>query len=224
MIGGGAPAPAPAAVSEPEGTRIVQLRIVPDEEAPVGAERIPEREEPPIAPVLAPPGTPGGMEVRPPPETTGRDPLPTVGERISPRLGDRRLFAETPEALPPRPDPLTVARDRVADQLAAFNDSAAATAAAAERATDWTVKDGSGGRWGVSPGKIHLGGITLPLPIGFAPPPGRRDEFAERNRRFGDIQSQRGNETTRATAEERIKAIRERADAQRDSARRAGGR
>jgi hypothetical protein len=213
--------PSPQAVREPAGTRIVQLRIVPEEESAIGAERERPPVEQPAARIVAPPVAGGPVPARIP-ETDGRDPVPTVAERISPRLGDRRLFATPAEELPEKPDALTVARNRVEDRLAAFNDSTAAADEAARRATDWTVKDGNGGRWGVSPGKIHLGGLTLPLPVGFAPPPGRREEYAERNRRWGDIQSQRGNEATRAVADDRIKAIRERADAQRDSARRAG--
>jgi hypothetical protein len=99
----------------------------------------------------------------------------------------------------------------------------AAEAARAAGALDWTVKDRNGGRWGVSPGAIHLGGITLPLPIQFSPPPGRRDEMVERSRRWSEGEAQRALFDVQASFEDRVRAVRERADAQRDSARRSGG-
>ncbi|CAN5822868.1 hypothetical protein BH23GEM6_BH23GEM6_26650 [soil metagenome] len=46
----------------------------------------------------------------------------------------------------------------------------------ARRSTDRTRTDASGRRWGASPGKIHLGGVTLPAPT-LTPPPGQRDEI-----------------------------------------------
>ncbi|MGH7554759.1 MAG: hypothetical protein ACREMQ_17300, partial [Longimicrobiales bacterium] len=82
-------------------------------------------------------------------------------------------------------------------------------------AVDWTVKDKNGGRWGVSPKGIHLGGITLPLPIQFAAPPGRRDEVNAAIRNWNEIQAQRASAEIDESVQDRIKAIRERKEAER---------
>jgi hypothetical protein len=210
--------PIRAVTTRPIGMEVINIAPVPElaEPATVEPERAPVREleQPRDEPVRERAVAPEAPE--------RRDPLPTVGERISPRLGDPRLFAEPSPSLPATVDREALARERLLAKIGAYNDSSAADAEAARKATDWTVKDGNGGRWGVSPGKIHLGGLTLPLPVNLAPPPGRREELAERNRRWGEIEGQRAREEGRATFDERVKAIRERNDAKRDSTRKSG--
>jgi hypothetical protein len=115
---------------------------------------------------------------------------------------------------PPRSDEEMV-RERVAAQINAYNDSVAAEAGAAMRATDWTVKDGDGGRWGVSPGAIHLGSVTLPLPFAFSAPPGRREEVAGRLTNWTAIQQQATIVEGREIVKDRIKAIEQRKAAER---------
>lgn len=216
---GGAPAARPAAPVELTGMRLIEIVPVPDEQMPEAEPTEPLRQD--AAPrVVRVPQSAATPVV--PSTADARDPAPTVAERIAPRMGDPRLFTEPGQPMPSPTNPEALARERFLARIGEYNDSSAAAAEAARRATDWTVSDGNGGKWGVSPGKIHLGGLTLPLPIGFAPPPGRREELAERNRRFGDIEAQRARETGRATFDERVKAIRERNDAKRDSTR-AGG-
>lgn len=218
---GGAPA-APVARPEPTGMEVVNI-------VPVPEDQLPEAEEPaqPVREDAAPRvvRTPQGAATVVAPPADSRDPARTVAERIAPRVGDARLFAEPGPEMPEPTDYEALARERLLARIDGYNATEAAAAEAARKATDWTVKGENGEKWGVSPGKIHLGGLTLPLPFGFAPPPGRREEFAERNRRFGEIEDQRNRETGRATVEERVKAMRERADAKRDSARagRSGG-
>ncbi|MGH7507594.1 MAG: hypothetical protein ACRELX_18220, partial [Longimicrobiales bacterium] len=124
--------------------------------------------------------------------------------------------------LRPELDPLNNVRARIYGQLEAYNDSIAAVAEAARSATDWTHRDANGDRWGVSPGKIHLGKITLPLPFGFSVPPGRREEYNERMRTFNEIQMQAGRAEIEKTFEARVRAIRERNQAKRDSTRSSG--
>jgi hypothetical protein len=106
-------------------------------------------------------------------------------------------------------------RARVAAQLGAYNDSIAAQAAASARATDWTVTDAEGGRWGVSPGKIHLGSLTLPLPFTFSAPPERREEVAGRLANWTAIQQQATIVEGREIVKERNKAIEQRKAAER---------
>ena len=108
--------------------------------------------------------------------------------------------------------------------MGAYNDSVSDDAAARERATDWTVTDEAGGRWGVSPGKVHLGGITLPMPVNLSPPPGRREEVAARTRGWSETQAQAARAAADDNFQDRVKAIRERRQAQRDSARTDGDR
>lgn len=212
------PAGTPAVVRPPEGLRIVEIRPVPDEALPEAAP--PEPEQEPLTPRAVRP--PAGPPVLQPPVAERRDPVASINERVSPRLGDPRLFEERDPLIPLVTDREAMAIARLYALMEAYNDSSAALADAAARALDWTVEDGNGGRWGISPGKIHLGGITLPLPINFAPPPGRRDALAARNRTFSEIEGQRVRAAGSVSFEERVKAIRERMDAQRDSIRRRG--
>jgi len=189
--------------------------------SPVGTPELPRvsspetvRPEPsPLAPPISttpvqPPVTAEPVRVSP-----GVDRDPDLLNRVRPKGTDPRLWVP-----PPPPDELdetTRALLPLYATLDAWNDSTRAAALAAAKATDWTTTDANGNRWGISPGQIHLGKITLPLPFGFAPPPGRRDEIAGRVRSWGEIQRQAADADARATIEERAKAIRERKAAER---------
>ncbi|MGH7468424.1 MAG: hypothetical protein ACRENP_10615 [Longimicrobiales bacterium] len=130
---------------------------------------------------------------------------------------------------PPRPDPLLLAptdpshmltgpaaaRARMAERVRALNDSVAAERLAAERSTDWTVMDKDGKRWGVSPGKLHLGDVTLPLPLAFATPPGRRDEANARVRDWNEIEAGSSRAQIKDNFNDRVKEIRKRKDRER---------
>jgi len=147
-----------------------------------------------------------------------------VFERLSRGYRDPQLLAPV-DRLPP--EELTEGewlRLRLANALGIYNDSLAAEAEAKLRATDWTVRDKNGGRWGVSPGQIHLGNRTLPLPFGFSPAPGQRDAMASRLRSWEESQAQASRVEAVQTFEQRVKAIRARQEAARDSVRKAGGK
>jgi hypothetical protein len=139
----------------------------------------------------------------------------SIAERVGPRMGNPQLWINPPTPSDPPISPDEAVRARVASRLSAFNDSMRLAAAAADKAVDWTVKDKNGGRWGVSPKGIHLGGITLPLPIQFSAPPGRRDEVNAAIRNWNEIQAQRANAEVEESVQDRIKAIRERKEAER---------
>lgn len=137
----------------------------------------------------------------------------SILNRVRPKSTDSRLWVP-----PPPPEPLDATSRALLPlyaNLDAWNDSTAAAALAAAKATDWTTTDANGNRWGISPGQLHLGKITLPLPFSFSPPPGRRDEIAGRVRSWGEIQRQAADADARATIKERAKAIRARKDAER---------
>lgn len=134
--------------------------------------------------------------------------------RWRPRTWDRRLY-EPPDALLPTQSDAERVAARVQGKLDAVNDSAAAAADAARRGTDWTVKGKDGKEWGVSPGKLHLGSITLPLPLGFQTPPGRRDQAEKEQSNWDDIQRSASQAEIRHTFDERVKAIRQRKEQER---------
>jgi hypothetical protein len=107
----------------------------------------------------------------------------------------------------------------LAFRLGFLNDSIAAEAERAAGATDWTYTDDEGNRWGISPGKIHLGSVTLPLPFSFA---GNTGTYEERqDREYIDAELARGAAAAAvwATIRERAEAIRERRDREREEAR-----
>jgi len=135
--------------------------------------------------------------------------------RFRPQSWDRRLYEPPDRLLPTQSDADRVAA-RVQGKLDAINDSAAAAADAARRATDWTIKGKDGKEWGISPGKLHLGNLTLPLPLGFSAPPGRRDEFEKNQANWDELQRSASQAEIRHTFDERVKAIRERKEKERE--------
>jgi hypothetical protein len=138
----------------------------------------------------------------------------TAAEEIRPREGDPRLWA---------PDEITavdgewLARLRILWALERLNDSTSAAAMAAAAGREWTYTDEDGKKWGISPGKIHLGDITLPLPS-FSAPYGSAS--ARRAREDAEILRGAIEQATQETLEERARAIQERMDRERAEARR----
>ncbi|MBI4521560.1 MAG: hypothetical protein HY701_12040 [Gemmatimonadetes bacterium] len=199
---------------QPRGIEIVQLVETPTDVAPSVPE--PERPRPQPEPVVSPatgpttgePGVTVGPATAPGPEAERE---PTAADRLRPTLRDPRLWRPTDEAI----TRLTEAermKIRLYVTLEALGDSMAAEAAAVAASTDWTVTDSEGNRWGVSPGQIHLGKITLPLPFGFAQDPATM----RRTREWSEIEGAASAAEARAIREERAKAIRERRDRERE--------
>jgi hypothetical protein len=147
---------------------------------------------------------------------------PTAAEILRPRVGDWRLVVPPPVGAYERP--MTPAEreawlnERLRERLAAANDSAAAAARREAAALDWTVGE-EGNRWGLSPGKIHLGGITVPLPFSLSPNPWQAREQADRARSYEEIQRQGAQAEIDESVEDRVRAIRERREAERRKAR-----
>jgi hypothetical protein len=141
----------------------------------------------------------------------------SVRDRLRYRLNAPQVWRPpSAEIVVDEPSPKDIVAQRIASQLGEFNDSVAAEAAAAERALDWTTKDADGNRWGVSPGAIHLGGITIPIGnTAFAVAAGRREEFAGRVRTWNEIQDQAVREEAKGEFKDRVKAIEERMNRER---------
>ncbi|MBI4512800.1 MAG: hypothetical protein HY702_01710 [Gemmatimonadetes bacterium] len=196
-----APPPPPA-----EGIRVLVLRELRERDA--APPRVEERRPEPVAETERSPSPAAAEPAR----------APRAAELLRPRVGDWRLIVPPP--LPLRARSLTPAErtallnERLHDRLAAANDSAAAAARREAAALDWTVGE-EGNRWGVSPGRIHLGELTLPLPFGLGADPATAREQAERAQQYDEILRQAGQAGIDETFEDRVKAIRQRREAER---------
>lgn len=198
----------PAPLREVAGTRIVRLAEVP-EEAPGPVEPPPEPVEETAGPEPAPEET-GPEEAPPAAEPTTE----SAAERLRPDLKDPRLWRPPEEALTAL-TPEEKLQMRLFFLFRAMQDSMVAAEAEAAAITDWTFTDEDGNRWGLSPGKLHLGKITLPLPLSFE---GRSDQLGEQ-----DLDAWFREEIERGALDaeileiwrERAEAIRERKDRER---------
>jgi hypothetical protein len=194
------------------GTRVYDIVPVEGEAAPIETQL-----RTPVQDAVVPAAPAGVAQPGDAPAAGGtRRTVDPVGDRLRPRLGHAQVWTE-PDATLPELTPDEIVRARVASRLTEINDSMRLDAEREERATDWTVRDGSGGRWGVSPGKIHLGNVTIPAPIALATPPGRREEVNARIVQWNELQQQAQREAVRQMFDERVRAVRERREAERDS-------
>lgn len=201
------PPPLKPLVQVVEAMQAYDLAIVVGDVAPIEVQ-VREREE--IVPVLPLPEVPSGAAEGAASEgNTAADPQPL--KRLEYRRAEVDVWRPPPEVPLEVVAPEARVRERIAAQIKWINDSIAAEAARVARATDWTKTTEDGGRWGVSPGKIHLGDITLPLPLALSVPPGRRDEIAGRMRTWQEVNLQAARVEGDEIIQERLKAMRERA-------------
>jgi hypothetical protein len=212
-------------VRPPGGTPLVQLPPValpPVAVAPTPAEVAPDAEPLPVPPSsgrVAPPAT--TAPVAPTPRGPAAEGPAPADNPLRPGLRDPRLWV-APRELPPEREPTHEELHarymaQLEARLNALNDSIAGDAERARRATDWTVTDKSGRRWGISPEGIHLGGVTLP-PMTFPPgggDPDKRRQAEEQERTRSEIDRQQADQERRRILEERARATRERRDAER---------
>jgi hypothetical protein len=183
----------------PRGMRAIEIATVtPDPDRPDEPEREPEPEPEP-EPEVASVG---------PTEAAPADSL-TAADRLAVRVVDPRLWR--PMVLMPREPTIEDVEARLGAAIELLSDSALADAEAALRARDWTVEDADGGRWGISPGLLHLGKLTLPLPIWF--PVDLEAEAA--NRQWYELDQQLERARILESFEARVRAIRERRDRER---------
>jgi hypothetical protein len=199
------------------GTTVHNIVEAEGDVAPIEAQVPARRDAPPS--FVAPSGA--AEAVIAPREGAERRDIEPIGDRLRPRLGHTQVWTD-PDVTPTQDE---VVRRRVAERLAEYNDSVAAEAERERRARDWTVRDGSGRRWGIGPdGRLVLGGVTIPGQIA-ATTPGWRDEAGGTSRaiRWQEIQDQANRELVREMFDERVRIVRERRNAERDSARATGG-
>jgi hypothetical protein len=142
----------------------------------------------------------------------------TAAERLAPRIVDPRLWR--PMIVLPSEPTLEDVQDRVAHAIEMLSDSALAETERALRARDWTVEDSKGGRWGISPGQIHLGSLTLPLPLFFPTDPAAEAQQAL----LFELETQLERTEFLESFDARVRAIRERRDRERSEQRSGNGR
>lgn len=202
------PRPAPATIAEPpRGMRAVEMSIepaardldVPELPEPDEREDPQERDDP--APRVVATAEAAA-------DSAPADSL-TAADRLAVRVVDPRLWE--PMILIPRAPTIEDVEARIGAAVELLSDSALAEAEAAIRARDWTVEGADGGKWGISPGKLHLGTITLPLPIWFPVDP---DALAAEAQWY-ELDQQLERSRILESFEERVRAIRERRERER---------
>ncbi|UCF18374.1 MAG: hypothetical protein JSU87_10495 [Gemmatimonadota bacterium] len=179
-----------------EGMRALEIRVTETTE-PVEPRPLPE---------------PEAERPEPGPVAVETGPRLSAAERLRPRVGDWRLWIVPPRTDRYRPTDLERAmalRARLYAALQAENDSLAAELAREMAALDWTIGE-EGNKWGVSPGKIHLGGVTLPLPLYFAPHPATQRLEEDMLRDYEAIRRQAGQAEADEVFKDRVRAIRDR--------------
>ncbi|MDT8369276.1 MAG: hypothetical protein RQ745_08720 [Longimicrobiales bacterium] len=199
-----------------EGIQLIEVVIEEDEEdeeeEEALAEALPAPETPPAE--AGEPAAQAGEFDEPVAETDAEvEPVPE-GTPAADRL---RAQAPDPKLYPVNLDIQRLTAEQIMEldlmvSMEAIRDSIAAAQARAEAYTDWTFTDAEGKRWGVTPGKLHLGGITLPLPFGFGSTPWNLTAERERATRDAEIERQAITGLILETWEERFRAMRARAD------------
>jgi hypothetical protein len=209
------PAEAPA-VSEPEATSAPATETV----EPATRPETPTAVEQPGGAVLVPGGAPqvitsqgGEAPAAAAPAAGG-----SVAERLRPGFSDPRLYSDPEIARLRQPGPTDGQRYREHFQrrVDALNDS---LYGATGPNTDWTVKDGSGNRWGISEEGVHLGPLTIPRFLIPTPPPSGTnqdlEEAREQQRQREEIQRQEADREVRRARQESQEAARQRREQQR---------
>lgn len=143
----------------PSGTEIVNLVAVEGEAA------APIEPDPEVETVESTEAEPAPIESDPGPDIAQEllERLRTAGEVLRPHAEDSIILREVNTALTELTDE-EQAQLRMNWMVNEWNQLEDAERRRAEEALDWTYTDDEGKRWGVSPGKLHLGALTLPLP------------------------------------------------------------
>ncbi len=155
------------------------------------------------------------------PAAAGGPEGPSAAQRLRVRTYDERLWDFSSEIYEPSTERRLTAE--LAGRIDLWADSLAAALERDARATDWTWTDTDGNRWGVSPGKLHLGSLTLPLPFGFGIPPGRFEEYMQRQYVDRELARNALTGVILETWRDRAEAMKRRRDRERAEAAEASG-
>lgn len=202
------------------GMEVVAFQEIPDdpdlEEEP---EELPE--EPLVPTPVAPPTEdpvdedPAEVELDPLGPEVDEEDRRHIAERLQPQPGDPRLWAPLDQDYMELSDEER-AQLLIHGMLQDWNDSMAVAAALSDAARDWTYTDEDGRRWGLSPGRLHLGDFSVPLPFTFDTPPGLRDRVRDRQWILDDLARGASAQAIRQTWAERAREIRRRMDEERN--------
>ncbi|MEX0856322.1 MAG: hypothetical protein WD056_02015 [Gemmatimonadota bacterium] len=140
----------------------------------------------------------------------------TLAERLQPRLGDPRVWAPIPSQFTELTE-FERAEILLRGMLQDWNDSMAVAQALADRAGDWTYTDASGRRWGLGPGRLYLGDISIPLPA-FEFAPGLIEDTLDEQSLRAELARGAESEALRETWSDRARVIRERMEQERSPA------
>lgn len=158
------------------------------------------------------PGAPGLIvtgQPTPPEGERGR----TNASRLRLRFSDARLWFDprSPRLIGERLVQFARADSAVRAILRDWLDSLQLEDDVRRRARDWTFER-DGERWGFSEQGIHLGGVTIPIPIGFAPTGPQRRAYEQAIRDLTAIQIQNLRDDVEAAAAEARTRMRERSE------------
>ena len=201
------------------GLRLVRV-TAPEPDAPQAAAR-PERRRPRPEPRDRPEEEPAEEETAEQPaeeppadEVDAAEAEVSNAERLRPREGDPRLWKDFwDEDLERRYLGGTARADSaIRAILGRYLDSLRLSEEELRRARDWTISEGEE-RWGISPEGIHLGKITIPLPVDqiLSPTGPRRRELERELRELEAIQRQEALIDAEEMREARIEAMEEQA-------------
>ena len=166
----------------------------------------------------------------PPPEARAQASLTPPGradapprKSLSPSFSDRRSWIwrpiEDPADLTLRTEHALI-RGRIED----FHRGRTEAASRVTGAADWSRSGPRGQRWGLSPGRLHVGSATVPTCLGggvdpadcgFGMLPNRRVEYSTGLRTFTEIRRQAHRVDVEDAWTERAEAIRSRRDSER---------
>lgn len=197
------PEPVPPPEEEPP-----QVELEPEEEE----EEEPEEEEEAVDEGAPLPGAPGLIVTGQPTAPEGPRGL-TNASRLRLRFSDRRLWfdPQSPRLIGERLVQFARADSAVRAILRDWLDSLQLEDDVRRRARDWTFER-DGKRWGFSEQGIHLGDVTIPIPIGFAPTGPQRRAYEQAIRDLTAIQIQNLRDDVEAAAAEARARMRERSE------------
>lgn len=217
----------PAAPAEDlDAQRVVQVRE-PEAEVPPRPEQAVEPPPPPVREEATeeeeeapePEGEPVPAEEERAGEAERADEGMTNADRLEPKEGDARLWRKFWDENPDRYLGGSARADSaIRAILGKYFDSLRLAREAYDEARDWTVGEGED-RWGVSSEGIHLGDVTIPLPVNqlLSPTGPKRRELERELRELRQIQRQETLRQAEETREERIEEMRERSREKADS-------
>ena len=137
-----------------------------------------------------------------------------ASEVLRVRSSDDRLWRKAqPEVF--ELEPAEIMELMLAGRLEIWVDSVYKAMEAENALTDWTRTDSEGRRWGVSPGRLHMGDISIPLPIYFGQNSWQRERSTRRAWEDRDIMNASSGAAVRQSWRERAEAIRRRRDRER---------